>query len=215
LKKIVIASITADDLSAIGEMSRRDDVEVIAVALDLGAGPSPRELHDRARAAGASRCHVLDVREEFARECVLPAIDAETPADAADEVHERARRFVAKKLASIATLEGVAEVMPPSAPIAASRELRRTALAQSARVEIAFENGVPQAVNGVPLSLAELLDVLATIGAAQGVVRTEAALRTLHAAHNALGSRSASGAASARLEIFDGQITLHPDFATT
>jgi argininosuccinate synthase len=82
LNKVVIACVTGDDLSAIAEMSRRHDVEVIAVALDLGEGPSLRELHDLARAAGASRCHVLgtasarleifDGRISLQQDCATP-----------------------------------------------------------------------------------------------------------------------------------------------
>jgi hypothetical protein len=52
------------------------------VALDLGEGPSLRELHDLARAAGASRCHVLgtasarleifDGRISLQQDCATP-----------------------------------------------------------------------------------------------------------------------------------------------
>jgi argininosuccinate synthase len=216
LNKIVIACATADDLSTIQQMAQRGDVEVIAVALDFGDGPSLRELHDLARAAGAARCHVLDVREEFARDCVLPAVDADTASDGVDEVHARAREFVAKKLAAIAVLEGEAEVVPsPLALPAAARAAYRTSLDRSARVEIAFENGVPHAVNGIPMTLVEVLDSLATIGAAHGVGRSDAALRVLQAAHQALGSTGPTGSGSARLEIFDGRISAPPDYATT
>jgi argininosuccinate synthase len=214
LNKVVIACVAADDLSAIGEMSRRPGIEVIAVALDFGHGPGLRELHDLARAVGAARCHVLDVREEFVRDCVLPAIDADTAGDGVDEVHARAREFVAKKLAAIAALEGEADVVPASLPLrprAASQTARHAPIDRSARVDIAFDNGVPHAVNGIPMSLVEVLDSLATIGAAHGVGRSDAALRVLQAAHHALGSTGSLGTGSARLEIADGRINAQPE----
>lgn len=214
--KVVIACVTADDLSAINELSRRPDTDVIGVALDLGDGPSLRELHDLARAAGAARCHVLDVREEFARECVLPAIDAGTVTDGADEVQARAREFVAKKLASIAALEGVADVMPATIPVAAARRASQASLDRAAQVEIAFQDGVPLSINRIPMTLVEVLDVLATIGAAHGVTRADAALHALQLAHQSLASVASLATGSARLEIFDGRISaIQPDYATT
>jgi argininosuccinate synthase len=210
LNTIVIACLTVDDLSAIRELCQRHDGNVVAVALDLGHARNLRELYDLALAAGAARCHALDVREEFARECVLPAIDAETAADGADEVQARAREFVAKKLAAIAALEGDADVVPSTIGVVGPSTTPAAALDRPARIELAFENGVPRSLNDVPMSLVELLDVLAAIGAAHGVAPGEAGLRTLQVAHRSLASPS-RGHAAARVEIFDGRITTEQD----
>ena len=45
--------------------------------MDLGQGTELEDVRDRALAAGAVRAHVLDVREEFARDYVLPALKAD------------------------------------------------------------------------------------------------------------------------------------------
>lgn len=50
--------------------------EVVTLTLDLGQGRDLEEIRDRALASGAVRAHVLDVREEFARDFVLPALQA-------------------------------------------------------------------------------------------------------------------------------------------
>src|SRR5207237_5904041 len=54
-------------------------VEVIALAVNVGQdGGSIDEgaLHERARAAGAVECVVVDAREEFARDFLMPALKA-------------------------------------------------------------------------------------------------------------------------------------------
>jgi argininosuccinate synthase len=50
--------------------------DVVTLTLDLGQGRDLEEVRDRALAAGAARAHVLDVREAFAREFVLPVLRA-------------------------------------------------------------------------------------------------------------------------------------------
>ena len=43
---------------------------------DLGQGKELDDIRERAMAVGAVRAHVVDVREEFAREYILPALQA-------------------------------------------------------------------------------------------------------------------------------------------
>ena len=85
--------------------------EVIAVALDLGQGRELNQIRERAVAAGAARCHVLDVREEFARDYILPALQA-------DALYEEryplatalGRPLIAKKLVEIARMENASAI---------------------------------------------------------------------------------------------------------
>lgn len=51
--------------------------EVVALAMDLGQGRELDDIRERALAVGCARAHVLDLREEFARSCVLPALQAQ------------------------------------------------------------------------------------------------------------------------------------------
>jgi argininosuccinate synthase len=76
IQRIVLGYSGGLDTSvAIRWLADQFDAEVVAVVLDLGQG---RELTDvrRALALGAVRCHVIDVREEFAQAFILPALQA-------------------------------------------------------------------------------------------------------------------------------------------
>jgi argininosuccinate synthase len=55
--------------------------DVIAVTLDLGQGRALEAARDRALATGAVRAHVIDAREEFARQYVLPTLLADAVPD--------------------------------------------------------------------------------------------------------------------------------------
>jgi argininosuccinate synthase len=78
-------------------------------------------------------------------------------------------------------------------------------------VDIAFENGAPVEISGVPMSVAELVVCLDTIAGGHGVGRGHGAgapaLIVLHAAHRAL--QESTGALEpvsglVRLELFKG-----------
>jgi argininosuccinate synthase len=55
----------------------RYDAEVVCLTVNLGQpGEDYAVIEDKARRLGAVECHVLDAREEFARDYVVPAIKA-------------------------------------------------------------------------------------------------------------------------------------------
>jgi argininosuccinate synthase len=92
--------------AAIPWLREKYAAEIIAVAMDLGQGRELEAVRDLALAAGARRAHVLDLREDFARDFVLPALKA----GAIDEhqyplVTELARAPIAQKLVEIAGME--------------------------------------------------------------------------------------------------------------
>ncbi len=64
----------AATLSAIPWLSR--EAEVVTVTVDVGQGESLLAVRERALEAGAVRAHVLDAREAFAHDVVLPALRA-------------------------------------------------------------------------------------------------------------------------------------------
>jgi argininosuccinate synthase len=75
--RIILAYSGGLDTSvAIPWLKERYGADVIAAILDLGQGRELNQIRERAMATGAIRCHVLDVREEFARDYVLPALQA-------------------------------------------------------------------------------------------------------------------------------------------
>ncbi len=253
--RIVLAYSGGLDTSvAIAWLAEKYHAEIVAVTLDLGQGRELDEVRERALAAGAIRCHVLDVREEFARDYILPALKANA---LYEEKYPMAtslgRPLIAKKLVEIAHIERATaiahgctgkgndqvridvsaraidpqiRVIAPARiwgltrtdemayaeqrgiPVPASVEspystdsnlwgrsiecgvledpwqeppeeiytLTRPAADspdQPAYVEISFEEGVPVAVNGVPMSLTELIESLSTIAGAHGVGRLD------------------------------------------
>jgi argininosuccinate synthase len=77
MERVILAYSGGLDTSvAIPWLAEKYDAEVVAVTLDLGQGKELDDVRERAMAVGAIRCHVLDVRTEFADEYVLPALQA-------------------------------------------------------------------------------------------------------------------------------------------
>jgi argininosuccinate synthase len=240
------------------------------MTLDVGQGRELEAVRQAAVAAGAVRAHVLDVREEFARDCVLGSLE-----EGRDEYplgHALARPLIARKLIEIAHIEeasavahggdavdhaaieaAVRAVDPAILVIAACVEtaaaigntVHATLWGRSiegrsgqrgdefpeeiysltapskrppdapAHLEIAFEAGLPVAVNGVSMTLTELIESVTTIAGNHGVGRvTHEASGTaceapaavvLHAAHAALGAEAMRAAdATVRMELFRG-----------
>ena len=178
----------AQSSASLASMTGGGDAEVITLTLDLGQGADLQEVRDRALAAGAIRAHVLDVREEFARDYILPAlragvhhagegVDQEAQADAL------ARPLVAKKLAEIAAIEQATVAADASGGHAnlwgrVGQTYTWTKSPQDApdvpaEVEIAFERSIPVAISGIPMGLTELIESLSLIAGHHGVGRLE------------------------------------------
>ncbi len=108
LTKVVLAYTGDFDTSlAIPWLIDKHGAEVVALTVDLGRSRDLNRIRERAMAIGAVRCHVLDARDEFARDYILPALQA----DALDEQRRPqpaalARALLAKKLIEIAHMEG-------------------------------------------------------------------------------------------------------------
>ena len=243
-----------DTSVAIAWLIESRGAEVVAVTMDLGQGAELAGVRDRARAAGAVRTHVIDLRETFAREFVLPALQA-------GAVYEEryplaaalARPLMARQLVEVARMEGTSLVahgstakgngqarldlavraLDPSLTVlapartwglkrseairyAAARDIPVVATsdnpyssdanlwgrsisggqledpwrepppdvyrltrgpelspASPAIVELAFDRGVPVAVNGVAMALVELIEAVGTIAGHHGVGRID------------------------------------------
>ena len=102
--------------AAISWLAETYRAEVVALTLDIGQGGDLEDVRDRALAAGAIRAHVLDVRDEFARHYLIPALKA-------DALYEGRRSradalshpLIAQKLVEIAAIEQTATVAHGSA----------------------------------------------------------------------------------------------------
>lgn len=85
---------------------------VATLTLDLGQGRDLNDVRDRALGIGAPRAHVIDARDEFAREAVAPAwrLPFTEPRAAA-----LARPLIAKYTVEIARIEGATAIAHASA----------------------------------------------------------------------------------------------------
>ena len=107
MERIVLAYSGGLDTSvAIPWLAERYGAEIIAVTMDLGQGKELEEVRDRALATGAVRAHVLDVREEFARDYILRALKADAIyEDRYPMATALGRPLIAQKLVEIAAIE--------------------------------------------------------------------------------------------------------------
>jgi argininosuccinate synthase len=112
MPRIVLAYSGGLDTSvAIPWLREHHGAEVVALTLDVGQRRELAGIRERALAAGAVRAHVVDAREEFARDFVVPALRAgalyedEYPLASA-----LARPLVARHLVAVAGMEGATVV---------------------------------------------------------------------------------------------------------
>lgn len=110
--RIVLAYSGGLDTSvAIPWLAEKYGAEVVAVTMDLGQGRELDDVRERALAVGAVRAHVLDVREEFARDFILPALQAGAIyEDRYPLATALGRPLIARHLVRIAELEGATAI---------------------------------------------------------------------------------------------------------
>jgi argininosuccinate synthase len=160
-KRSVLAFLGDTESTAAIARLQAESTDVIAVAIDLGGGPPLGELHVAAVHAGATRCHLLDVREEFLRAVALPVL--RTSRFTSDSLlrGELAVRFINQQLRTIAAIED-ASIVERRGPVSIDRGTAAP-VAGPAILELAFSRGVPVAVNDVRMTLTELADSVETI----------------------------------------------------
>ena len=107
-EKLVLAYSGGLDTSvAIKWLAEKYDVDVVAVAVDVGEEKNYEGIREKALKIGAISAYVIDAKEEFARDFVLPALKANAlyegryPLSAA-----LSRPLIAKKVVEIARKEG-------------------------------------------------------------------------------------------------------------
>lgn len=230
-----------------------EPTDVVTISLDLGQGGELEEVRDRALATGAVRAHVLDVRDEFARAFITPALKADALADdRAPMGPALAVPLIARRLVEIAAIEqativahgasdrvaaarfetAVRALNPNLTVLAPARDWNLTRIeaieyanirniavpvtidqphgadanvwgrsvaanadswdeppeelfaqtlaasacpSEPAYVDIAFERGVPTAVNGVSMPLIDIIGTVGMIAGSHGVGRLDIA----------------------------------------
>lgn len=97
--------------AAITWMTETWGAEVVTLTLDVGQGDELDAVHERAIECGAARAHVLDVREAFAHDYLLPAFRAGAAWDGDRPLGRLLTRpLIAKQLVDVAKMEAATEV---------------------------------------------------------------------------------------------------------
>lgn len=111
-KKVVLAYSGGLDTSvAIRWMQEKYDVDVIAIALNLGQPPSSDDIVARALRNGAIKSDFIDVRDEFVDEYVWPSLKANALYQNVYPLSTAiGRPLIAKKLVEIAQKEGASYI---------------------------------------------------------------------------------------------------------
>jgi argininosuccinate synthase len=186
-KRIVLAySGDFETAASIASLADAHQAEIVTLTLDLGAGRDLEEIRDRALAAGAARAHVIDAREEFVRDFVLPSLHRAAASAEADPTGAAlVSALVGRKLAETAAIEQAHEVLDRFRTDESlwGRQGQSYLLTRAAHdapetpayVEIAFEHGIPVAVNGISMAATELIESIAIIAGHHGVGRIESA----------------------------------------
>jgi argininosuccinate synthase len=113
LKKTVVLAYSggARSSAAVSWLAERHDADVVTVTLDLGQSMDLAEIRSHAMSDGAIRAHVLDKREEFATDIVLPSLKAGALSDARYPMATAlSRPLIARSLVEIAAIEKAAFV---------------------------------------------------------------------------------------------------------
>lgn len=96
---------------AIAWLSETHGAEVVTVTLDLGQGEDLADRRARAINLGAKRGHVVDARDDFARDLAIPALKANALAeDRIPMATALGRPLIARTLLEIARLEGATTI---------------------------------------------------------------------------------------------------------
>ena len=85
-------------------------VEVVTVTLDVGQGHELGELRARALDCGATRAHVVDARDDFARDVLFPSLRTAPADEARNAITALAWPLIARKLVEIARIENAGAV---------------------------------------------------------------------------------------------------------
>ena len=113
MKPIVVLAFSggARSTAAIPWLADKHRAEVVTVTIDLGQSGDMNEIRTHALSAGASRAHVIDAREEFARDIVLPSLKAGALSDTRYPMATALTRpLIAKTLVTIASIENAGHV---------------------------------------------------------------------------------------------------------
>ncbi|MFN7984810.1 MAG: argininosuccinate synthase [Vicinamibacterales bacterium] len=110
--RVILAYLgSAAGAAALAWLRESRGAEVVTVTVDLGQGRELEAVRDRALALGAVRAHVLDLRERFVQDFVVPALRADAVHDGAvPPALALSQAILANALADIARIERTTHV---------------------------------------------------------------------------------------------------------
>src|SRR5215217_2061817 len=109
--------------AAIAWLAERHDAEVATLTLDIGQTDDLDELRARALTCGAARAHVVDLRDTFARDYVIPAAQLSATAGAMPALDTLAYPLIARTMVDVGAIEAADAVAHASRRIALDGEL--------------------------------------------------------------------------------------------
>jgi argininosuccinate synthase len=122
---------------AIPWLRERYGAEVVTMTLDLGQDGALEDVRERALAAGALRAHVIDARDDFAREVILPALHAGALDHAGDPLATPlARLVIVRHLVTTAALENSTAVAHGISDAAGGDSLTRAVRSLNRRLRV-------------------------------------------------------------------------------
>ena len=87
------------------------DADVVTLTVDVGQGNDLPAVRERALAAGAVRAHVIEARDEFIRDFIVPSLQADALLDQSFPAAQAlAQALVAKRVVDLARMEGAVAV---------------------------------------------------------------------------------------------------------
>ncbi|HEX6973880.1 MAG TPA: argininosuccinate synthase [Vicinamibacterales bacterium] len=112
MKRIILAYSGGLETSvAIPWLAETYGADVIAVTLDLGQERELSHMRERALALGAVRAHVIDAREELARDFILPTLQAGALYEGRYPLAAAlGRPLIARRLVEMAKMEGATAI---------------------------------------------------------------------------------------------------------
>jgi argininosuccinate synthase len=112
MNRIVLAYSGGLDTSvAIPWLAEKYGAEIVTVTLDLGQGQELADIRERALSVGALRAHVVDVRDEFLRDYIVPSLQAGAVyEDRYPLATALGRPLIAKRVVEIARMEGASAI---------------------------------------------------------------------------------------------------------
>ena len=109
--------------AAIAWLAERHGAEVATLTLDVGQTDDLDELRARALTCGAARAHVVDVRDAFARDYVIPAARAAAHLGSIPGLDSIAYPLIARTLIDVCAMEGADAVAHASHRTALDEEI--------------------------------------------------------------------------------------------